>query len=73
MAIHTPLAQDNLDQPHSHLMFSERAVTEATRAMPEERFFNRNGAKKDPAWIATPAPVPDAKPAGKPGKAHPSR
>jgi hypothetical protein len=50
MAIHTPLAQDNLDQPHMHLMFSERAVTEATRAMPEERFFKRNGAKKDPAW-----------------------
>ena len=50
MAIHTPLAQDNLDQPHMHLMFSERVVTEATRAMPEERFFKRNGAKKDPAW-----------------------
>ncbi len=50
MAIHTPLAQDNLDQPHMHLMFSERAVTEATREMPEERFFKRNGAKKDPAW-----------------------
>ena len=33
-----------------HLMFSERAVTEATRELPEERFFKRNGAKKDPEW-----------------------
>ncbi len=33
-----------------HLMFSERAVTEATREMLEERFFKRNGAKEDPEW-----------------------
>jgi hypothetical protein len=50
LAVHVPLAKDNIDQPHMHLMFSERAVTEATREMPEERFFKRNGAKKDPAW-----------------------
>jgi hypothetical protein len=28
-----------------HLMFSERAVTEATREIPEERFFKRNLSK----------------------------
>jgi hypothetical protein len=50
MAIHRPLAKDNIDQPHMHLMFSERAVTEQTRGIEEERFFKRNGAKKDPAW-----------------------
>jgi hypothetical protein len=50
MAVHVPLAKDNIDQPHMHLMFSERAVTDATREMPEERFFKRNGAKKDPEW-----------------------
>jgi hypothetical protein len=50
LAVHVPLAKDNIDQPHMHLMFSERAVTEATREMPEERFFKRNGAKKDPEW-----------------------
>jgi len=50
LAVHVPLAKDNIDQPHMHLMFSERAVPEATREMPEERFFKRNGAKKDPEW-----------------------
>jgi len=50
LAVHTPLAKDNIEQPHMHLMFSERAVTEATRELPEERFFKRNGAKKDPEW-----------------------
>ena len=50
LAVHTPLAKDNIEQPHMHLMFSERAVTEVTREMPEERFFKRNGAKKDPEW-----------------------
>jgi hypothetical protein len=50
LAVHTPLAKDNMEQPHMHLMFSERAVTEATREMPEEHFFKRNGAKKDPEW-----------------------
>jgi hypothetical protein len=50
LAVHTPLAKDNIEQPHMHLMFSERAVTEATREISEERFFKRNGAKKDPEW-----------------------
>jgi hypothetical protein len=50
LAVHVPLAKDNIDQPHMHLMFSERTVTEATREMPEDRFFKRNGAKKDPEW-----------------------
>lgn len=50
MAVHVPLAKDNIDQPHMHLMFSERSVDDATRAIPEERFFKRNGAKKDSAW-----------------------
>lgn len=31
-------------------MFSERAVTDETRELAEDRFFKRNGAKKDPAW-----------------------
>ena len=50
MAVHVPLAKDNIDQPHMHLMFSERAVDAATRGLAEDRFFKRNGAKKDPAW-----------------------
>ena len=50
MAIHQPLAKDNIEQPHLHLMFSERAVTDETREIEEARFFKRNGAKKDPAW-----------------------
>jgi hypothetical protein len=50
LAVHTPMAKDNIDQPHMHLMFSERAIDEKTRALSEEQFFKRNGAKKDPAW-----------------------
>ena len=50
LAVHTPLAKDNIEQPHMHLMFSERAITEATREMPEDRFFKQNGAKKDRSW-----------------------
>ena len=50
LAVHAPLAKDNIDQPHMHLMFSERAVDAATRELGEDRFFKRNGAKKDPAW-----------------------
>jgi hypothetical protein len=50
MAVHVPLAKDNIDQPHMHLMFSERAVDPSTRGLAEDRFFKRNGAKKDPAW-----------------------
>jgi len=50
MAVHKPLAKDNIEQPHMHLMFSERTVDETTRGLAEDRFFKRNGAKKDPAW-----------------------
>ena len=50
LAVHAPLAKDNLQQPHMHLMFSERAIDERTRLLGEEQFFKRNGAKKDPAW-----------------------
>jgi hypothetical protein len=56
LAVHVPVAKDNLDQPHLHLMFSERVIDETTRALPEERFFKRNGAKKDPAWNARTKP-----------------
>ena len=50
MAIHNPVAHDKIDQPHMHLMFSERAVDERTRSLPAEQFFKRNGAKKDRDW-----------------------
>ena len=50
LAVHKPLAKDNIDQPHMHLMFSERCVDGTTRGLAEDRFFKRNGAKKDPAW-----------------------
>jgi hypothetical protein len=50
MAVHTPLAKDNVEQPHMHLMFSERIVDSNTQSMPEEQFFKRNGAKKDRSW-----------------------
>lgn len=50
MAIHAPPGRDEIEQPHLHLMFSERAVTEETRGLEEGRFFKRNGAKKDPVW-----------------------
>jgi hypothetical protein len=50
LAVHAPLAKDNIEQPHMHLMFSERAIDSNTQSLSEERFFKRNGAKKDPAW-----------------------
>ena len=50
LAVHTPLAKDNIEQPHMHLMFSERVVDSNTQCMPEEQFFKRNGAKKDRSW-----------------------
>ena len=50
LAVHTPLAKDNIEQPHMHLMFSERVVDSNTQSMPEEQFFKRNGAKKDRSW-----------------------
>jgi hypothetical protein len=50
MAVHNPVAKDNIEQPHMHIMFSERVVDERTRTLPEEQFFKRNGAKKDREW-----------------------
>jgi hypothetical protein len=47
LAVHNPVAKDKIEQPHMHLMFSERVIDERTRALPEEQFFKRNGAKKD--------------------------
>ena len=57
MAVHTPLAKDNIEQPHMHLMFSERAIDERTRELSEDQFFKRNGAKKDPEWNAREKPM----------------
>ncbi len=57
LAVHTPLAKDNMEQPHLHLMFSERAIDERTRELSEEQFFKRNGAKKDPEWNAREKPM----------------
>ena len=57
MAVHTPLAKDNIEQPHMHLMFSERAIDDRTRELSEEQFFKRNGAKKDPEWNAREKPM----------------
>jgi hypothetical protein len=50
LAVHNPVAKDKIEQPHMHIMFSERVVDERTRALPEEQFFKRNGAKKDREW-----------------------
>ena len=57
LAVHTPLAKDNMEQPHLHLMFSERAIDERTRELGGEQFFRRNGAKKDPDWNAREKPM----------------
>ena len=57
LAVHTPLAKDNIEQPHMHLMFSERVVDSSTQALPEGQFFKRNGAKKDPAWNSRDKPM----------------
>ena len=57
LAVHTPLAKDNIEQPHMHLMFSERAIDDRTRELSEEQFFKRNGAKKDPEWNARDKPM----------------
>ncbi len=50
LALHNPEAADKIEQPHLHLMWSERAIDDTTRVIPEERFFKRNGAKKDRKW-----------------------
>jgi hypothetical protein len=57
LAVHVPLAKDNIDQPHMHLMFSERVVDSNTQSLSEDRFFKRNGAKKDPEWNAREKPM----------------
>ena len=57
LAVHTPLAKDNIEQPHMHLMFSERVVDSNTQSLPEEQFFKRNGAKKDPEWNSRDKPM----------------
>jgi hypothetical protein len=57
LAVHSPLAKDNIDQPHMHLMFSERVVDSNTQFLSEDRFFKRNGAKKDPEWNARDKPM----------------
>jgi len=57
LAVHVPLAMDNIDQPHMHLMFSERVVDSNTQSLSEDRFFKRNGAKKDPEWNAREKPM----------------
>ena len=49
MAVHSLLTAGK-KQSHLHVMFCVRSVTEATRALPRERFFKRNGAKKDHSW-----------------------
>ena len=50
LAVHAPDARDGKEQPHAHLMFSERRIDERTRELPAEQFFKRNGATKDRAW-----------------------
>lgn len=50
LAVHNPSAADREEQPHFHLMFSERVVDGSTRLLPADRFFKRNGAKKDRDW-----------------------
>ncbi len=57
LAVHTPLAKDNIEQPHMHLMFSERAIDDRTRELSDEQFFKRNGAKKDPEWNSRDKPM----------------
>jgi hypothetical protein len=57
LAVHTPMAKDNIEQPHMHLMFSERVVDSNTQSLPEEQFFKRNGAKKDPEWNSRDKPM----------------
>ncbi len=50
MAIHSLLSAENKQQHHLHLMFCSRSVTDAARDCPQERFFKRNGARKDRSW-----------------------
>jgi hypothetical protein len=51
LAIHVPKTMDGKSEnPHMHLMFSERIINERTKALDEETYFKRNGATKDRSW-----------------------
>ena len=51
MAIHVPKTMDGeSENPHIHLMFSERVMDARTIALDEQTYFKRNGATKDRAW-----------------------
>lgn len=51
LAVHVPQTLDGqAENPHAHLMLSERVIDDRTRALGAEEFFKRNGAKKDRSW-----------------------
>ena len=51
MAIHVPKTLDgHAENPHIHLMFSERVIDARTTLLDEETYFKRNGALKDRSW-----------------------
>ena len=51
LAIHIPKTLDGqADNPHIHLMFSERVMDEKTKLLDEDTYFKRNGAMKDRSW-----------------------
>ena len=51
LAIHIPKTLDGqADNPHIHLMFSERVMDEKTKLLDEATYFKRNGALKDRSW-----------------------
>ena len=51
LAIHIPKTLDGqADNPHIHLMFSERVMDEKTKLLDEATYFKRNGATKDRSW-----------------------
>ena len=51
MAIHVPKTLDgHAENPHIHLMFSERVIDARTTLLDEDTYFKRNGALKDRSW-----------------------
>ncbi len=51
MAIHAPMTLDgHAENPHIHLMFSERVIDDRTQLLDEDTYFKRNGAMKDRSW-----------------------
>jgi hypothetical protein len=51
LAVHVPQTLDGqAENPHAHLMLSERVIDERTRSLGAAEFFKRNGAKKDRRW-----------------------